>query len=86
MENIVKIWKKHPISVVHISGHTDNTGENNEELSQKRANETANYLKKLGVPEGNINVSWFADTRKVAQNNTEKGKEKNRRVEIKIKF
>jgi outer membrane protein OmpA-like peptidoglycan-associated protein len=85
LEYIAKIWKKYPTSTIYISGHTDNTGKNNEELSQKRAIETANHLKKLGVLEENIKISWFADAINASNNNSEDGKEQNRRVEIKIK-
>ncbi len=85
LEYIAKIWKKHPTSTIYVSGYTDNTGKNNEGLSQKRAIETANYLKNLGVLEDKIKISWFADALNTGNNNTEDGKEKNRRVEIKIK-
>ena len=43
-------------------------------------------LDAYSLSEEKINIAWFADTRKIAQNNTEEGKEKNRRVEIKIKY
>ena len=57
LEYILKIWKKYPTSIIYVSGYTDNTGKNNEKLSQKRAFEIANYLKNLGVLENNIKIS-----------------------------
>ncbi len=84
LENIAKLWQRYPTATIYVSGHTDNTGKNNAELSKKRAIETADYLKKLGVLENNIKISWFADAINAGNNNTEDGKAKNRRVEIRI--
>jgi outer membrane protein OmpA-like peptidoglycan-associated protein len=69
-----------------LSGHTDNEGtpEKNMELSEKRANAVKNYLVKKGVDPEQIITEWFGQTMPIADNKTAKGRQKNRRVEMKI--
>ncbi len=71
-----------------LSGHTDNQGnaDANMLLSEKRSIATKAYLVKKGVPADNILTEWFGQTMPVADNNTPKGRQKNRRVEMKIIF
>ncbi|MCC6372755.1 MAG: OmpA family protein [Bacteroidia bacterium] len=69
-----------------LSGHTDNTGseEKNMVLSEKRAKAVKNYLIKQGLPEENIVVEWFGQSNNIADNATKEGRQKNRRVEMKV--
>lgn len=69
-----------------LSGHTDNQGdpEKNMLLSEKRAKAVENYLVKKGAFEDKIEVEWFGQTQPIADNATAKGRQKNRRVEMKI--
>lgn len=69
-----------------LSGHTDNVGkpEENMILSEKRTIAVKNYLIKKGVNEEQIITEWFGQTQPIADNKTPKGKQKNRRVEMKI--
>lgn len=71
---------------IKLSGHTDNEGseESNMILSEKRAKAVQNYLVKRSVPQSNIQVEWFGQTRPVADNGTKDGKKKNRRVEMSV--
>lgn len=71
-----------------LSGHTDNDGspEKNMVLSEKRAKAVKAYLVKKGVPAENIMTEWFGQTMPIADNATPAGKQKNRRVEMKIIF
>ena len=72
---------------VDIEGHSDNTGsdEINKPLSKKRAQAVMDYLtNKDGDLSDRISVEGFGSERPVADNNTEAGKAKNRRVEIKL--
>jgi len=76
--------------VISISGHTDNTGnpENNVTLSQARANAVRTWLmaqsKDRFPADRFITVKGFGDTKPVASNDTETGRAKNRRVEISL--
>jgi outer membrane protein OmpA-like peptidoglycan-associated protein len=69
-----------------LSGHTDNQGDaaKNLELSEKRSKAVKAYLVKKGVPADNIITEWFGQTQPIAPNDTEAGRQKNRRVEMKI--
>lgn len=69
-----------------LSGHTDNEGsaDKNMLLSEKRANAVKNYLIKKGVNEEQIITEWFGQEMPIADNATPKGRQKNRRVEMKI--
>jgi outer membrane protein OmpA-like peptidoglycan-associated protein len=69
-----------------LSGHTDNEGtpEKNMVLSEKRATAVKNYLVKKGVDPEQIITEWFGQTMPVADNNTAKGRQNNRRVEMAI--
>lgn len=70
--------------LVRIVGHTDNRGsiELNQALSLARANSVANYLSSQGVPFSNISTQGMAYYNPIADNETEFGRAKNRRVEI----
>jgi outer membrane protein OmpA-like peptidoglycan-associated protein len=67
-----------------IYGHTDNKGSDavNRPLSEKRAAAVKAYLLKKGLKEDQIESSGFGASQPIADNNTEAGRTKNRRVEI----
>lgn len=69
-----------------LAGHTDNQGdaEKNMQLSEKRSKAVKEYLVKKGVPADNIITEWYGHTQPIAPNDTEAGRQKNRRVEMKI--
>ncbi len=73
---------------VTLSGHTDNTGTpaNNMELSKNRAQSVRDYLIGQGVASHKIKSEWFGQERPIADNKTSTGRQKNRRVEMKINF
>jgi len=67
-----------------VYGHTDNKGSDaiNQPLSEQRAYAVRDYLLKKGIVENRVEAKGFGSTRPIADNNTEAGKSKNRRVEI----
>jgi len=69
---------------VGVYGYTDNNGSDavNIPLSEKRADAVKHYLLKKGLPEGRVETKGFGSSKPVADNNTEAGRSKNRRVEI----
>lgn len=71
---------------VLIEGHTDNVGteEYNLTLSEQRANSVAEYLESLGVDQGRLISRGYGENQPEATNETEEGRQKNRRVEIAI--
>ncbi len=87
IDKLVALMLQNPKMMVEISGHTDNVGSSadNLVLSSKRAAEVANYLVKLGVKKSNITSKGYADTKPVAENDTDENKQKNRRIEFIVK-
>ena len=69
---------------VLLIGHTDDTGSSsqNAELSERRARNVATLFKNAGVPENQIYYQGAGETLPQADNATETGRAKNRRVEI----
>lgn len=67
-----------------VYGHTDNSGSDvtNIPLSEKRANAVKAYLLKKGLPVSRVEAKGYGSAKPIADNNTEAGKSKNRRVEI----
>ena len=55
-------------------------------LSEKRVKEVKKYLEGIGVSSDNIITEWFGQTVPIADNATEEGRQKNRRVEMKIQY
>ena len=88
LDNVVKVMIEHPEYLLEINGHTDNTGDSasNLQLSQKRADAVKNYLIRKGVASARMTAKGFGDSSPVADNKTQAGKAKNRRVEFKINF
>jgi outer membrane protein OmpA-like peptidoglycan-associated protein len=83
---IVDYLISHPERSVTISGHTDNTGneKHNLTLSKKRADVVAEYLVNNGVDINRIETSGLGSSKPIAENTTDKGRKKNRRVELLI--
>ena len=71
-----------------ISGHTDNVGkaQTNLNLSKRRAQAVETYLTAKGVDKSRMAVEFFGATSPIADNNTAEGRQKNRRVEMKVTF
>jgi len=69
---------------IGVFGHTDNNGSDdvNGPLSEKRATAVRDYLVRRGLKEDRIETRGFGSTKPVADNATENGRSRNRRVEI----
>jgi OmpA-OmpF porin, OOP family len=70
---------------VEISGHTDNVGnaKANKVLSEKRAEACRNYIVSKGIDRQRLDALGFGDERPIAPNDTDEGRQKNRRIEAK---
>lgn len=71
---------------IELSGHTDNVGgkETNLKLSDDRAKAVTAYLVANGVKENRIKTIGYGETKPISSNETEEGKQLNRRVEFTI--
>ncbi|RLJ65402.1 OmpA family protein [Lacinutrix venerupis] len=81
---MVKYVDKLDSASIKIIGHTDNTGnrENNIRLGLDRAEFAKNYLVSNGVSSSKIKTSSEGPDKPIADNNTDEGKAKNRRVVV----
>ena len=79
--------KKHPDLKIEISGYTDNQGGQaiNKRLSQRRANAVMIELIKGGVDANMLLAKGYGESNPIASNNAAEGRERNRRVELKIR-
>jgi len=86
LDNLVDVLNKYPTMSIEISGHTDNTGEAgyNQQLSEQRARKVMDYLAGKGISEGRLAAVGYGSTLPVAGNDTEEGREQNRRTEFRI--
>lgn len=86
LNELVEAMKAKPTLVIEIAGHTDNVGspESNLKLSQGRADAVRNYLIKNGIAPVHVTAKGYGDTLPVAYNDSEEGKQKNRRTEVRI--
>lgn len=88
LDQVVKVMLENPSYKLEINGHTDNKGvaEKNLLLSQKRSDAVKNYLQQKGVAADRLTAKGFGQTVPVADNATNEGRAKNRRVEFKVNF
>lgn len=85
LAKLANVMRNNADCSIDIQGHTDSKGTDaiNNPLSMNRAQSVANYLNTCGVPASQFkNVSGFGSTQPVADNATEEGRQKNRRVEV----
>jgi outer membrane protein OmpA-like peptidoglycan-associated protein len=86
LDALAEVLRKYPSIDIIISGHTDNIGTEkyNQALSENRAKTVAEYLMRKGVAQSRISYIGFGSRFPVADNSTEEGRQKNRRVEVKL--
>lgn len=77
---------KYPGSDILVVGHTDQVGpaSYNQSLSERRASAAADYLVVQGVNRDRVSTRGKGETEPIADNETERGRELNRRVEVAI--
>lgn len=83
LDHVVE-YMKHKKSVrIEISGHTDNVGnpKANKDLSKRRAQVCRDYLVSKGIDGARVVAVGWGDERPLAANDTEEGRQKNRRIE-----
>lgn len=85
LNRLVNIMKQNTDVCIDVQGYTDSTGNDaiNNPLSVNRAQAVANYLTANGVQYSQMkNVNGYGSSNPVADNSTEAGRQKNRRVEV----
>jgi len=87
LKTIAKMLVKYPKLKLEVGGHTDNTGglQVNMTLSQKRADAVAAFMREQeSALSGMLSSKGYGPTEPTADNNTDAGRETNRRVELKV--
>ncbi len=87
LNNLAGSFRQFDRNVIEIVGHTDSVGsrQTNMALSQRRAQSVANYLISQGVDPSRITVRGAGPDQPIASNNTESGRQQNRRVEVNLR-
>lgn len=86
LDKFAELLRKNPEIRIEVSGHTDNVGkaEMNKRLSRARAKSVRDYLVKQGVEAERMDYAGYGMEQPVESNKTKAGREKNRRVEVKV--
>jgi outer membrane protein OmpA-like peptidoglycan-associated protein len=87
LQQVADVLRQHPeIESCEVAGHTDDTGTSqlNRELSLARARAVMDWLVVHGVEARRLTARGYGDTRPIADNATEEGRTRNRRVEFLI--
>jgi outer membrane protein OmpA-like peptidoglycan-associated protein len=84
LDRLVGFLNENPGRKIEIEGHTDNVGseDSNLGLSQRRADSVKSYLVQQGIEAGRIVSSGKGEHQPVADNESEGGRQRNRRVEV----
>jgi len=86
LDNLAESLNKYPNMTIEVGGHTDNTGDaaQNLTLSSERARAVKDYLVGKGIGAGRLQAVGYGQNQPADTNDTEAGREKNRRTEFKI--
>ncbi|MCH8960932.1 MAG: OmpA family protein [Bacteroidetes bacterium] len=86
LSTLAESLQDYPNTELMIVGHTDSRGaeDYNQDLSLRRANSAAGHLVTQGVPRDRMTILGKGETEPVASNDTDAGRQQNRRVEVAI--
>jgi outer membrane protein OmpA-like peptidoglycan-associated protein len=86
LNNVAAILKAYPNAQIRLGGYTDNTGDAdaNRQLSQERANSVMAELTQRGIDPSRLSAVGYGEENPVADNSTEEGRQKNRRISIRV--
>ena len=86
LTNLIKLLEKNPKLKIEISGHTDNVSSAgfNQSLSEERAQAVVSYIVSKGIEIDRLRFEGYGFRYPIATNETEEGKQLNRRVEFKV--
>lgn len=86
LERLLKLLNDIPTLKIEISGHTDSKGSDdyNLKLSQARCETVVNYLISKGIAKDRLVAKGYGETKPMDTNDTDEGRQNNRRTEFKI--
>ncbi|WGL15729.1 OmpA family protein [Microbulbifer bruguierae] len=86
IEALLVIMRDFPALKIAVEGHTDNAGDpdKNRKLSQWRADWVRQFLLERGISADRVEAAGLGDSDPVADNDTQKGREQNRRLVVRV--
>ncbi len=86
LDKLVTVLDAYPDTNIEIQGHTDNQGSKsyNQSLSERRASAVSSYLQSNGLEKSRLTIKGFGETEPKYGNESETGRDQNRRVEFLI--
>ena len=86
LDRLVSMMKEYPEMTITISGHTDDRGTDNYNmiLSNNRAKSVYDYIIASGISDTRLSYQGFGESKPVAPNTEDQGRQLNRRVEFMI--
>ncbi len=84
LDRLKSLLDEHPSISIQINGHTDDVGEeaDNLKLSEDRAQAVLDYLVQAGIDPGRLQARGFGESRPIAPNDNPEGRQRNRRTEF----
>lgn len=88
IDRLAAVLKEYRATLIVVSGHTDNVGDPrfNLKLSERRAHSVARHLVGSGINHARLLIQGFGSERPVADNTSEQGRARNRRVELMLQL
>jgi len=85
-DNVISRLKENEKLVISLEGHADNIGSEraNQRISQLRISNVLYHLEIRGFDESRAQMRAYGDSKPIASNDTDDGRSKNKRVEIRI--
>ncbi|WNZ58267.1 OmpA family protein [Microbulbifer sp. EKSA008] len=86
LESVTVVLQEFDKTAIRVSGHTDSTGSDvyNQSLSEQRANSVAGFFSGQGVSAGRVQAVGYGERYPIASNDSEAGRQANRRVELEL--
>lgn len=86
LDRLIKLLNENPTIRIELGSHTDSKGSDdyNMKLSQSRSQSVVNYLITKGISASRLEAKGYGETKPIATNDTDEGRQENRRTEFKI--
>lgn len=87
LDSVTRVLTEFDRSLIEVAGYTDSVGsfESNQQLSERRAFSVADYMIGQGVRSARVTTHGYGERYPVASNNSDGGRQQNRRVELSIR-
>ena len=86
LDRLVALMEQNPKLRISLEGHTDSEGSDrdNQLLSERRAASVRAYLVDAGISNDRLEARGYGQSRPLADNSSEEGRQQNRRTELRI--